>query len=305
MARLLGISHILLALALSPLLFGIINKTKAFFGGRRGQPLLQTYHDLFKLARKGVVYSKTTTWVFRAGPVVALAATLTALLLLPFAGVRALAAFPCDFVLLAYLFALGRFLTMAAALDTGSAFEGMGASREAEFSALAESAFFLGLAALMLHTHVLSLSAIYARVAWSSATLAPLLLVAAVFFVTLLVENSRIPFDDPDTHLELTMIHEVMVLDHSGPDFLLIQVGAALKFWVMSALLTNLLAPALFHSYAANLAAALGAQALIAVLVGIVESGMARLRLIRVPQMLTGSVILSLLALFFFLRPFA
>jgi formate hydrogenlyase subunit 4 len=286
-------------------MFGIIARTKAFYGGRQGRPLLQAYYDLFKLARKGAVYSRTTTWVFRAGPVIALAASGTALLLMPFAGIPAAVAFPGDFVLLAYLFALGRFFTMAAALDTGSAFEGMGASREAAFSTLAEPAFFLGLAALALHTRAISLSAIYAHVTWSSATLAPLLLVATAFFITLLVENSRIPFDDPETHLELTMIHEVMVLDHGGPDFMLIQYGAALKLWVMSALLANLLAPAPFASHGANLAVALGAQILIAILVGVVESVMARLRLIRVPQMLMGSAILSLLALALFLRTFA
>jgi formate hydrogenlyase subunit 4 len=303
MNALLAFLHVLLALALAPLMIGIINRTKAFFGGRRGRPLLQLYYDLAKLARKGAVYSTTTTWVFRAGPVVGLAAAVLALLLIPFAGVPALVAFPGDFLLFAYVFALGRFFTMSAALDTGSAFEGMGASREATFAALIEPSLFLGMAALALHTHAISLSGIYARIAWSSATAAPLVLVIVAFFVVLLVENSRIPFDDPETHLELTMIHEVMVLDHSGPDFLLIQYGAALKTWVLAAIATNVFAPHVFGSYPANLAAALAAQALAAVAVGVVESTIARLRLVRVPQALTGAAILSLLALFFFLRP--
>jgi formate hydrogenlyase subunit 4 len=302
MNSILAIFHVLLALALAPLMFGVVNKTKAFFGGRRGRPLLQAYYDFAKLARKGAVYSVTTTWVFRTGPLVGLATVATALLLVPFAGIPAVAAFPGDFLLLVYLLALGRFFTMAAALDTGSAFEGMGASREAAFSALAEPAFFLGIAALVLQTREVSLSAVYDRVAWSSTTLAPLMLVAAAFFVTLLVENSRIPFDDPDTHLELTMIHEVMVLDHGGPDFLAIQYGATLKMWVMAALVTNLFAPPAFSSYPASLALALGGQALVALGIGVVESVIARLRLIRVPQMLTGSAILSLLALFLSLR---
>lgn len=298
----LAILHVLLALALAPLLFGIVNRVKARFGGRCGRPLLQAYFDFAKLLRKGAVYSRTTSWVFRAGPVIGLTASVAALLLMPLAGVAGPVSFPGDLVLLAYVLALGRFFTMTAALDTGSAFEGMGASREAAFSAQAEPALFLGLAALALHTHAISLSAIYAHVAWSPATLAPLLLIAAALFVTLLVENSRIPFDDPETHLELTMIHEVMVLDHSGPDFFMIRYGAAVKLWVGSALITNLVAPAVFSSYPANLAVALAVQALVAVAVGVVESIMARLRLIRVPQMLTGSAILSLLAVFFFLR---
>ena len=300
-----AILNVLLSLALAPLMFGVINKTKAFFAGRRGRPLLQGYYDLLKLARKGAVYSRTTTWVFRIGPVIGLATGATALLVVPFAGVSAVAAFPGDFLVLAYMFALGRFFTMAAALDTGSAFEGMGASREGEFSALVEPSFFLGLAALALYTREISLSGIYAHVAWSSATLAPLVLVAVAFFITLLVENSRIPFDDPETHLELTMIHEVMVLDHSGPDLLLIEYGSALKFWIMCALVTNFFTTGIFSSYFANLAMALALQMVIAVCVGIVESMLARLRLIRVPQMLTGSAILSLLALFLFLRSLA
>ncbi|NQU41872.1 NADH-quinone oxidoreductase subunit H [bacterium] len=297
--------HVLLALALAPLLPGVINRTKAWFGGRHGRPLFQLYYDLAKLARKSAVYSRTTTWVFRAGPVIAFASSALTVLLLPFAGQTAPAGFPGDFLLLIYLFALGRFFTMAAALDTGSAFEGMGASREATFSALAEPAFFLGLAALAFHARSISLGLIYERMSWSTSTVAPLMLVAAAFFVILLIENSRIPFDDPETHLELTMIHEVMVLDRSGPDFLLIQYGAALKLWVMAALFTGILAPAPFASYGENLALALGAQGLAAVLIGIVESTMARLRLARIPQMLTGSIILSLLSLLFLLRPFA
>ena len=301
----LSILHVLLALALAPLMLGVINRVKAKFGGRCGRPLLQAYYDLAKLARKGAVYSRTTSWVFRAGPVIGLAVAASALCLMPFAGVPALVAFPGDLVLLAYLFALGRFATMAAALDTGSAFEGMGASREGAFSAQAEPALFLGLAALALHAHAFSLSGIYAGLAWSPTTLPPLLMIVAAFFVTLLVENSRIPFDDPETHLELTMIHEVMVLDHSGPDFAMIQYGAAVKLWVMSALVTNLIAPAVFPHYGANLALALAGQFVVAVAVGVVESIMARLRLVRVPQMLTGSAILSLLAVFLFLRTLA
>ena len=152
-----------LRLLLAPLMPGVINRVKAWFAGRRGPPLLQAYYDLWKLLQKGAVYSKTATWVFVAGPIVGLACAATALLIVPLGSVPGLVAFPGDFLLVAYLLGLMRFFTIIAALDTGSSFEGMGASREAFFSALAEPALLLGLAALIAQTHGVSLSAIYAR----------------------------------------------------------------------------------------------------------------------------------------------
>src|SRR5208282_3054796 len=138
----------LVALTLSPLLLGVIAKTKAFFAGRIGPPLLQPYYDLVKLLRKGSVFSTTTTWVFRAGPVVALVTAAIAVLLIPLVSARAPISFTGDVILLAYLLGLGRFFTASAALDTGSSFEGMGAAREVTFACLAEPAFFLGLLVL-------------------------------------------------------------------------------------------------------------------------------------------------------------
>ena len=155
----------LFALLFSPLMLGVINRTKAWFAGRRGQPLLQAYYDLYKLLRKGAVYSGATTWVFRAGPVVGLSAVLIALMLVPLGGQPAPLAFPGDFILLAYLLGLMRFFTVAAALDTGSSFEAMGASREVTFSALAEPALLLGLAVVARQTASLSLSGMYAGMA--------------------------------------------------------------------------------------------------------------------------------------------
>src|SRR6516164_1677755 len=140
--------HVLLAALLPPLLLGVINRTKAIVAGRVGPPLLQPYYDLIKLLRKGSVFSTTTTWVFRAGPVVGLVTALLAVLLIPLADSRAPLSFTGDLILLAYLLGLARFFTASAALDTGSAFEGMGAAREVTFACLAEPAFFLGLIVL-------------------------------------------------------------------------------------------------------------------------------------------------------------
>jgi formate hydrogenlyase subunit 4 len=300
-----AIVHVLSALLLAPLLLGIINRTKAMFAGRDGPPLVQLYYDLWKLLNKGAVYSRTASWVFVAGPIIGLAAVTTALLITPLGGVAGFVAFPGDFLLLAYLLGLMRFVTVAAALDTGSSFEGMGASREVFFSALAEPALLLGLAALAAQSHSLSLSAMYAKIgpaAMSSAAGPALLLVAAALGVVFLAENARIPVDDPNTHLELTMIHEVMVLDHGGPDLAMIQYAAALKLWVLGSLLTGILVPVRTGWWLVDLAAGLAGMGTVAVATGVVESMMARLRLIRVPQVLVAASVLSILALVFVLR---
>jgi len=300
----LSILSPILALALSPLLLGVINRTKAVFAGRKGAPLLQAYFDLWKLLRKGAVYSRTTSWVFRAGPIVGLAAVLTATLLVPLGNVRAPLAFAGDLILFAYLFGLMRFVTVLAALDTGSAFEGMGASREVWVSALAEPALLLGLAVIARLTHSLSLSEMFAGLGvahWLQIGPA-LALVLAAWIVVVLAENARIPVDDPNTHLELTMIHEVMVLDHSGPDLAFIEYGAALKFWVLGTLVVNTLLPlGGGHAGPSPVVAVAGLFGL-AVFVGVVESVMARLRLVVLPQLLVGAGALAAVALILVMR---
>lgn len=294
----ISILHVAAGLVLCPLLPGIINRVKALAAGRTGQPVLQLYHDIFKLLRKGAVYSRTTTHVFRAGPVVSLAAILGALSVVPFAGAAGPVSFSGDIVLLAYLLGLARFFTVIAALDTGSAFEGMGASREVTFSALAEPGLLLGLAAIARETGSLSLSGMYGGIgtAWVHAG-AAMVLVAAALVLVFLAENSRIPVDDPDTHLELTMIHEVMVLDHGGPDLAMIHYAAALKMWVLGALLVGVAAPVSSGSPRIDTLLAIGAMFALAALVGMVESSMARLRLLRVPQLLVGAGACSIIAL--------
>ncbi|HBO42843.1 MAG TPA: hydrogenase [Planctomycetaceae bacterium] len=300
-----SIAHVLLALLLAPLLPGIINRVKAWFAGRHGQPLLQAYYDLWKLVHRGAVYSKTTTWVFVAGPIVELACAATALLIVPLGGIPGLLAFPGDFLLMAYLFGLMRFFTILAALDTGSSFEGMGASREAFFSALAEPALLVGLASLTVLSDSLSLGPMYSAVTWTAMASVggpALLLVATAVLIVFLTENARIPVDDPNTHLELTMIHEVMVLDHGGPDFAMIQYGALLKLWVLGALLVGILVPVRSGFWPIDLAAGVAGMLVLAVLVGVIESLIARLRLVRVPQFLVAASVLSILALILVMR---
>lgn len=309
--------HYLLSLALAPLLLGIINRVKAKFAGRRGKPYLQLYYDLAKLTRKGAVYSTTTTAVFRLGPLANLAAVMTALLFVPLGKEPALAHFTGDFFLAAYLLAMGRFATILAALDTGSAFEGMGASREATFSALAEPVMLLGLVPLGMTVQSFSLSPMLAHFspsAWEQAW-PVLILLGGAFFLVLLTENSRMPVDDPNTHLELTMIHEVMILDHGGVDLAVIEYASALKLWFFCVLVTGALTPdlSLFlgHDPAyTTLLAIPGAMLLysivtifcVAAAVGVTESVMARLKLLRIPQLISLAGALTALACLFSLR---
>jgi formate hydrogenlyase subunit 4 len=296
--------HMLLALGLAPLLLGVIARTKALFAGRVGPPVVQPYYDLIRLFRKGSVISTTTTWVFLAGPVVSLVTAGIAVLLIPLTGSTAPISFTGDLILLAYLLGLGRFFTALAALDTGSAFEGMGAAREVTFACLAEPAFFLGLLVLAKLSGSLQLVGMLGgsiAAAWSTAG-ASLCLVLLSWFIVLLVENSRIPFDDPNTHLELTMIHEVMVLDHSGPAFGMILYAAALKLFVFGALIVRLAFPLSTGSAWLDWPVFAGEMVVLAAAVGIVESIMARLRMTHVPVLLLASCLLSAFGIILLVR---
>ena len=296
--------HMALVLTMPPLILGVIGKTKAAFAGRTGAPFLQPYYDLSRLFRKGVVLSETTSWIFRAGPVVTLAATLFAALLVPLGRHAAPISFEGDMILFAYLFALGRFFTTVAALDTGSAFEGMGAAREVTFSCLAEPTLFFALITLTRLSGTMSLTPMLGFVTpslWVGAG-ASLLLMLAGLFVVLLAENCRIPFDDPNTHLELTMIHEVMVLDHSGPYFGCIMYGAALKLYLLGALFVNVAVPFTGGDRYLDWGIFALAMLALAVAIGVVESVMARLRLIRVPQLLVAAMILTAFSLVLVVR---
>jgi len=296
--------HLLLTIFMPPLLLGVIGKTKSAFAGRVGAPYLQPYYDILRLLRKGSVFSDTTTWLFRAGPVITLAAVALASLLIPLGSHPAPVSFAGDMILFAYLFGLARFFTMTAALDTGSSFEGMGAAREATFSCLAEPTLFFALIVLARLSNSLSLSTMLihsSAATWFTDGAAMLLLVGALFTVVL-VENSRIPFDDPNTHLELTMIHEVMVLDHSGPAFGYILYGAALKLFVLLTFFIQIALPLRAGNTLLDWLVFISSMLLMAVIIGVVESVMARLRLLRIPQLLVAACILSAFAMLLILR---
>lgn len=285
--------HVAMLLFVPPLLLGVINKTKALFAGRVGPPVLQTYFDLAKLMQKGMVISDTTTWVFRAGPIVTLATVLLAGLMVPISRFDAPIAFTGDLIFFAYLFGLARFFTTSAALDTGSAFEGMGSAREVTFACLSEPALFFSLLVLAKASGSLSLTEMLHGPAdgFAMAATAPLVCVGIGLFVVLLAETCRIPVDDPNTHLELTMIHEVMALDHSGPLLGVIQYAASLKLFVLGAFLLHVIVP--FHSAVSwlNWPLFVVEMAGLAVVIGVLESTMARLQMRHVPYLLVAGTL--------------
>lgn len=292
----------LLALLVMPVVIvGTINRVKARWAGRIGPPIFQLAFDLVRLARKTPVYSSVTTPVFRIGPVVVLVTALASASIVPLAGTESLVSFSFDFVWFAYLWSLGRVALMLAALDTGSSFEGMGASREATFATLLEPILFLVAGALCLHADVSTFqAALVPRLDGPSSVLMWVAAIGALLIV-IQVEAARMPVDDPTTHLELTMVHEVMILDHSGPELAMLQLGAAIKLYVaisVAAMLINPLAgQATLVAATAHVATCLA----IAVALGMVESLIARLKLRVVPQYIVvglvaaGAALLSML----------
>ncbi len=298
MRALLVVLHTAALLLLPFLLVGIVNRTKARWAGRKGPRLLQAFSDFWRLLGKRPVYSEVTTVIFRVGPLVVLASTLVSALMMPVLGSFAPISFSYDFVAVAYLWGLGRIFMMLAALDTGSAFEGMGASREATYAALVEPALFLALGTLAAATGHGAFADLVGLGARGPAQAVVTIGCAVTFFIVLQVEAARVPVDDPTTHLELTMIHEVMVLDHSGPDLAVIQYAAALKMTLCAAVIAALLNP-LRPADGALLAAAVNLllTALVAVAVGFVESLVARLRLRTVPTYVLVAAVSALVAL--------
>lgn len=275
----------LAALVVMPIvLAGVIGRVKSLWSGRKGPPLLQLAYDLWKLAHKSPVYSTTTTPLFRVAPHLFLLTSLGSGAIAPLLGSHPLLSFQLDFVWFAYVWALGRVAIMLAALDAGSSFEGMGAAREATFSAILEPALFLVAGALSFLGGQRTLHEIASLHVRAGAPAVVWVLAVAALLIILQVETSRMPVDDPSTHLELTMVHEVMVLDHSGPDLAAIQLGAATKLFVGSSLIATLLNPWSGSGGLLSALVNLGLCALVAVFVGTVESLLARLKLRAVPQ---------------------
>src|SRR5665647_311163 len=287
------ISFVLIILA-SIFFSGIIIRTKSIISGRKGPGIFQPLKDVIRLFRKGAVYSKTTSIIFQIAPSIYFASIIMAILMIPFGQYKGMISFDGDFVFFAYVLGTGKFFSIISALDTGSSFEGMGASREALFSMFAEPAFFILMGSLALLTGHTSFQHIFASLHFGSY-ISYILGVLATFVLVMitLVENSRMPFDDPKTHLELTMVHEVMILDNSGFDLGLILYATNLKFAMYGALIANLFMGS-FPLYL-TIPIFFGIQILYAVTVGILESFTARFRMNHNAQYILALSSVSLL----------
>lgn len=297
--------HLALVLVWPLVLLGLIRKTKARLACRQGPPLLQELWDLRKLLRKSEVYPSTSTWLFRVAPPVSWAVVLLVGLMVPTFSWMVPLADQADFILVIYLLALARFIRSVAALDTATAFAGMGASRENFVATLAEPALLLGLWGagwVAGTTHIPEM--VYRFSSKAAAELSPvhpLILVALAIVV--IAENARIPFDDPTTHLELTMIHEASALEYSGRGLALIQWGAGMNLGISLALIGNLFFPVCLAGQSSLTALGLGVlsfagrTAVLAVFIGILESTIARLKFFRISDALALASAATVLAI--------
>ena len=277
-------------------LTGIINRTRAKLAGRKGIRFWQHLHNTLLLLRKGAVYSTTTGFIFRLGPLVYLAGILSAALFVPLGGYPALLHFEGDVVVFAYLMALARFFLVLGALDTGSSFEGMGAARETLYGSLVEPALFFIFGTLALTTGYTSFSSMFAALsAGTPETIIVTLLLAYVIIKLIQIECGRIPVDDPRTHLELTMVHEVMVLDYSGFDLALIHIGSWLKMGLLATLSGGVIASTIPYKGMTMLVIFI-LVGLIGVYVGFVESFRARNRLNKNATYIVTTASLALFA---------
>lgn len=275
---------------------GLINRTRAVLSGRKGIRFAQHLHDVRLHLRKGAVYSTTSTALFRIAPSVYLAAALVAALFIPVGNLEPLLSFDGDLVAFAYVLALGRFTLILAAMDTGSSFEGMGASREALYGALVEPALLFVAATLALMSGHTSFGEIFSHQATGDLQTAILLILTAYVTIKIVfTESGRVPVDDPRTHLELTMIHEVMCLDYCGVDLAFIKIAGWLKTAALAMLAANALTAAFCPRWwiAAPLAVVVTGLS-----VGVIESLQARNKLVRNTTFILVITALSVLVFF-------
>lgn len=308
-AIILVVVQTIVLLAVSPFIVGLIRKLKARLQLRRGASVFQPYADLAKLFRKQPVVSTTTSWIFTATPYIVFASTLAAGLLVPVFVSRTPLNFAGNIIALVYLLALGTFFLILAGLDAGSAFGGMGSSREAIVASLTEPAMILSIFAIALTAGSTNLSTIVHKTALLEGIVtdpSPHLMALAALFIVAIAETGRVPVDNPATHLELTMIHEAMILEYSGRYLALIEWAAGLKLLVFLTLIANVFAPWGIATSMEPVALGLGVVIYLvkvsglAVLIGVIESMFAKLRLFRVTDLLGVAFILALLGLVFF-----
>ena len=276
---------------------GVIIRVKSMASGRKGPGIFQPIKDVARLFKKGVVFSETTSFVFQIAPTIYFSSVVMAMLVVPFGQSKGIISFNGDFIFFAYVLALGKFFSIIAAMDTGSSFEGMGASREALYSMFAEPAFFILMGSIALLTGHTSFQEMFAALHIGSyISYALAILGTFVLMMVAMIENSRMPIDDPKTHLELTMVHEVMILDNSGFDLGLILTAGYLKFALYGALVVNLFIGVFQYKYSIPMFFVI--QIVLASGVGFIESFIARFRMSHNAQFIFVLTSVSLLIFF-------
>lgn len=287
----MGVITVIILVLIAFVLPGVINRVRAWLSGRKGVTLYQHINNVELLLKKGAVYSHVSTLVFQIAPVVYLGSAFTALLFIPLGGFDALLHFDGDVIMFAYLLALSRLSLILAAMDSGSSFQGMGASREALYGAMVEPALFIVAGCLALISGQTSFSTIFMNISGLSAELVVVMLLITYTIIKIItVELGRIPVDDTHTHLELTMIHEVMILDYCGIDLAMINIGSWLKMSALAVLAANAVAVTFMYNWVVVVLIAV----LIAGVIGVIESLQARNRLSR-----NTTYILTIVALAF------
>ena len=289
--------NLVLLLTMPFIMLGLIKKTKAFWGGRKGIVILQPLYDFIKLIRKEPIYSNTTSFIFKISPTITIASVIFAGLFVPMVKGYSILNVEFGFVIFAYVLGLGKFFSLIGAMDTGSSFEGMGASREVCFSTIVEPAFFIIMASICTLTGRYSFHSLNAF--WIHKDILGLcivILAVIALLIMILVECSRVPVDDPNTHLELTMIHEVMILDNSGYDLALLTWASGMKMVIISSLIYILLIPFSLPYYL-SFVLYIGLLSLIAILIGTVESGIARFRMTHIFEFVFSMTALALVVL--------
>jgi len=277
---------------------GTIGKTKAILSGRKGAGIFQPIKDIIRLLKKGSVYSETTSVIFQYTIPIYLATIVVAACIIPYENFMSVISFNGDFIFFAYLIGLGRFLMISSAMDTGSGFEGMGANREAYYALLIEPAFFILIGSLAMFTGYTSFSEIFINLHYTSYFSIMIAALAVYILAQItLVENSRLPVDDPKTHLELTMVHEVMVLDHSGFDLALIHIGTALKFSIFGGLIANCIIPTGMNDIV-KIGMFIMVQFTFAMGIGLFESFRARNKMVRNSEFIINLSAIAVLLIF-------
>lgn len=276
------IINIILVLIIPFLMIGIIRKTKAFWGTRYGASIFQPFYDFVKLMKKDSIFSTSTTKIFRFAPIITLVCTIFAALFIPMTQGKAIIDIQGGLIIFAYVLGLSKFISLLASMETASSFEGMGSSREACFTTIIEPAFFIVIASIMALCKIYTFDSLNQIIA-NSGSLGILIILFAIasLFIMLITEGARVPVDDPATHLELTMIHEVMILDNCSQELAIISYSAAAKMFLISSLIATLIIPSSLDLWA-SLGAFLGIILFISILIGTIESAIARLRMSHV-----------------------